>query len=174
MTPFRTVFRFALFAVLCASPALAAPGAAAKAGCATPEQVKAAQLRQFHYQLQVAALNCRGDDPSLPGKWQAYVQRHSGTLSENAKVLHGYFKSAAAFDRHNTILTNRESVVVHDMPGYCEIRAPMFDKAIGLNGPQLHAYASEVVSSPDNIHPCRDPKKAEEVKPEKKKTKKAD
>lgn len=134
--------------------------APALAACATPEQVKAAQLRQFHYQLQVAALNCRGDDPSLPGKWQSYVQRHSATLADNAKVMQGYFKSAAAFDKHNTALTNRESVAVHDTHGYCEMRAPMFDKALTLTGAQLASYAAETVGTPDNIRACQEQKKA--------------
>ncbi|OAN56048.1 heme utilization protein [Paramagnetospirillum marisnigri] len=140
------------------APLSAATGAATKAGCASTEQVTAAQLRQFHYQLQVAALNCRADDPSLPGKWQSYIQRHAATLSENAGILLRFFKSASAFDRHNTILTNRESVTVHEINGYCEMRAPQFDKAVSLTGSQLATYAAEVVGSPDNIRPCRDPK----------------
>ncbi len=157
MHPFR--------ATVCAVLLCAAWAAPAVAACATPEQVKAAQLRQFHYQLQVAALNCRGDDPSLPGKWQAYVHRHSGTLSDNAKVLQAHFKSASAFDRHNTMLTNRESARVHETPNYCETRALMFDKAAGLNGAQLSAYAAEMVASPDNVHPCREAKPMKGKKP---------
>ncbi|KIL99331.1 Large exoprotein involved in heme utilization or adhesion [Paramagnetospirillum magnetotacticum MS-1] len=141
--------------------------------CGTPEEVKAAQLRQFHYQLQVAALNCRGDDPSLPGKWSSYIHHHGGTMSVNANVMRGYFtrtgKGVAGFDRYNTVLTNQESVRVHETEGYCEINAPLFDKAIASNSQQLVALAGEVIGKPLDITPCAEPKKASaENKPKKK------
>ncbi|ARJ64476.1 heme utilization protein [Magnetospirillum sp. ME-1] len=133
--------------------------------CGTPEEVKAAQLRQFHYQLQVAALNCRGDDPSLPAKWSSYVHRHGGTMSVNANVMRGYFtrtgKGVAGFDRYNTVLTNRESVRVHETEGYCEINQPLFEKAIAANGQQLATLASETIGKPMDIAACAEPKKAE-------------
>ena len=109
-------FRTAALALALGLTALPALGA----GCGTPEEVRAAQLRQFHYQLQVAALNCRGDDPSLPGKWSSYVHRHGGTMSVNANVMRGYFtrtgKGMAGFDRYNTVLTNRESGLQANSP----------------------------------------------------------
>jgi hypothetical protein len=130
----------------------------AKQSCGSAEEIKAAQLRQFHYQLQVAALNCRGDDPSLPGKWSSYVHHHGGTMSANATVMRGYFtrtgKGVAGFDRYNTALTNRESVRVHETEGYCEMNAPLFDKAVKANGQQLIALAGETVGKPADIRPC--------------------
>jgi len=100
-------FRPAALALVLGLAALPALGAS----CGTPEEIKAAQLRQFHYQLQVAALNCRNDDPSLPGKWSSYIHHHGGTMSANANVMRGYFtrtgKGVAGFDRYNTVLTNR-------------------------------------------------------------------
>nr|WP_152426886.1 heme utilization protein [Paramagnetospirillum caucaseum] len=145
--------------------ALAALPAAAKSACGTPEEIKAAQLRQFHYQLQVAALNCRGDDPSLPGKWSTYVHRHGGTMSDNAKLMRGYFqrtgKGAASFDRYNTVLTNRESIRVHETEGYCEMHAPLFDKAASANGHQLIALAGETVGKPADISPCPETRQAD-------------
>lgn len=138
--------------------ALLAPAAAGAASCGSPDEVKAAQLRQFHYRLQVAALNCRGDDPSLPGKWAGYVHHHGGTMSENAKVMRGYFSrtgaGTAAFDRFNTVLTNRESVTVHETENYCELSAPLFDKAMHANAAQLIALAGEVVGRPADIAAC--------------------
>jgi hypothetical protein len=155
------VLRVVLFALLLA--VLSDP-AAAKPPCASPEQVKAAQLRQLHYELQVAALNCRGDVPEMPGKWQSYVHRHGGTLNDNARVLRDYFQGAAAFDRHNTVVTNRESVRVHETPGYCETHTAIFDKVLGLNGPQLSAYASEAVGDPMEIRACSHKPEAAKVK----------
>ncbi|CAA7619906.1 heme utilization protein [Magnetospirillum sp. SS-4] len=128
--------------------------AAVQADCASPEQVKAAQLRQMHYQLQVAALNCRGDYPDMPGKWQAYVQRHGAALGANARTMQGYFKSATAFDRHNTRITNRESVRVHDHPDYCGMSDAVFDKVVTLGAQQLAAYAGELVGRPTDIPAC--------------------
>lgn len=147
-----------VLAIAAASPALA------KGACATPEEVKAAQVRQFHYQLQVAALNCRGDDPSLPGKWSAYIHHHGGTMSDNAKVMRGYFqrtgKGMAGFDRHNTVLTNRESVRVHETEGYCEINAPLFDKAAKANAAQLAVLAGETVGHPIDVAACTEQRTA--------------
>lgn len=143
---------------LALTAAILAPAAASAASCGSAEEIKAAQLRQFHYRLQVAALNCRGDDPSLPGKWAGYIHRHGGTMSENAKVMRTYFSrtgaGVAAFDRFNTVLTNRESVTVHETEGYCELSAPLFDKAMHATSAQLVALAGEVVGRPTDISAC--------------------
>jgi hypothetical protein len=149
-------FRTAALALALGFTALPALGAS----CGKPEEIRAAQLRQFHYQLQVAALNCRGDDPTLPAKWSSYVQRHGGTMSVNANVMRGYFtrtgKGVAGFDRYNTVLTNRESVRVHETEDYCEMHQPLFEKAIAANGQQLATLASETVGRPVDIAPCGD------------------
>lgn len=141
-----------------------APTAATAASCGSAEEVRAAQLRQFHYRLQVATLNCRADDPSLPGKWGDYVHHHGGTMSENAKVMRGYFSrtgaGAAAFDRFNTVLTNRESITVHQTEGYCEMNASLFDRATRANAAQLTALAGEVVGRPTDIAPCTEQRMA--------------
>jgi hypothetical protein len=159
-------FRTAALALALGFAALPALGAS----CGTPEEIRAAQLRQFHYQLQVAALNCRGDDPSLPAKWSSYVHRHGGTMSVNANVMRGYFtrtgKGVASFDRYNTVLTNRESVRVHETEGYCEMHAPLFEKAIAANGQQLATLAGEMVGKPVDIPACTESAKAEK-KPKK-------
>lgn len=148
------------------------------AGCGTPEEIRAAQLRQFHYQLQVAALNCRGDDPSLPGKWGSYVHRHGGTMSVNANVMRGYFtrtgKGVAGFDRYNTALTNRESVRVHETEGYCEMNRALFERAIAANGQQLQILAGETVGRPQDIAACTETARAESAKAPKKVAKKGE
>ena len=158
MTLRRAALAFTLV-LAAASPALA------KGPCATPDEIKAAQVRQFHYQLQVAALNCRGDDPSLPGKWSTYVHHHGGTMTDNARVMRGYFqrtgKGAAGFDRYNTVLTNRESVRVHLTEGYCEVNAPLFDKAAGANAVQLTTLAGETIGHPSEMKACAETRKAE-------------
>jgi hypothetical protein len=145
----RSIACIGLLGLVAATPALANKGS-----CASPDQVKAAQLRQLHYQLQVAALNCRGDYPDMPGKWETYIHRHGSTLSANARTMQGYFKSAAAFDRYNTKITNRESVRVHETHEYCEQSHPIFDKVVTLAAPQLIAYAGEVVGAPMEISAC--------------------
>lgn len=154
-------YRPAALALVLSLAALPALGAT----CGTPEEIRAAQLRQFHYQLQVAALNCRADDPSLPGKWSSYIHHHGGTMSVNANVMRGYFtrsgKGVAGFDRYNTVLTNRESVRVHEIEGYCEMHRALFEKAIAANGPQLATLASETVGKPVDISPCGETRKAE-------------
>jgi hypothetical protein len=125
--------------------------------CANPEQIQAAQLRQLHNQLQVAALNCRGEDSSLHAKWGGYVGRFGSTLSDNAQVLRTHFKSPAAFDRYNTQVTNRESVRVHEVDSYCETRAQMFDQVMQMSPPQLIAFAGQTVGRPDHMSDCAAP-----------------
>jgi hypothetical protein len=165
---------FSLALVLC----FAALPAVAKGACGSPEEVRAAQLRQFHYQLQVVALNCRGDDPSLPGKWGAYIHHHGGTMSVNANVMRGYFtrigKGVAGFDRYNTVLTNRESIRVHETDGYCEMHAPLFDRATRANPQQLVTLAAETVGTPTDIALCTESAKAEPDKKQKRIASKAE
>lgn len=168
MHSFRAIACACLLSAVCAAPAFA------KSPCADPEQFRAVQLRQLHYELQVAALNCRGDIPDLPMKWQSYVQHHGATLSDNAKILRGYFRSAAAFDRHNTVITNRESVRVHETPGYCDLHAPLFDKVLTLGPQQLSTFAAETIGDPMEVSACShkpQAAKADNAKPVKKSTK---
>jgi len=122
--------------------------------CANSEQIQAAQLRQLHNQLQVAALNCRGEDATLHAKWGGYVGRFGSTLSDNAQVLRAHFKSPAAFDRYNTQVTNRESVRVHEIESYCETRAQIFDQVMTMSPAQLIAFAGETVGRPDMMSSC--------------------
>ncbi len=168
MNPFRAVICACLLSVACAAPATA------RIACANPEQVKAAQLRQLHYELQVAALNCRNDIPLMPTQWLNYVQRHGATLADNARVLRDYFKSTAAFDKHNTVITNRQSVLVHETPGYCEIHTSIFDKVATLTPPQLVAFAVETEGDPMEIHACPQHKAEATHKPKKAAKKKAE
>lgn len=148
MNLFRAIFCATVLAGLSIAPAVARPA------CANPEQVKAVQLRQLHDELQVAALNCRGALPEMPAKWEYYVRQHGATLAENARVLRGYFKSAAALDRHNTVVTNRLSAQVHETPGYCDLHVAMFDKVTALTPPQLLVFAAETEGDPMEIHAC--------------------
>jgi hypothetical protein len=139
--------------------------AAAKSACSTPEEVKAVQLRQLHNELQVAALNCRGDDPSMPGRYAAYVQRFGPALNSNAGELRRFFARTAGgdgnrgLDHFNTAVTNRESVRVHEIPGYCELHAPMFDKLMGMDQHQLVTFAAETVGTPEAVRSCGSPAK---------------
>lgn len=123
--------------------------------CASPEQLRAAQVRQMHNQLQVAALNCRADDASLREKWSAYVNRFSGTMAENAKVLRGLFKTPAGFDRYNTKVTNRESVRVHEIEDYCATRSQMFDQVMTMGPTQLADFAAATIGAPEHVRSCQ-------------------
>jgi len=160
--------------VLCvAAAAFVLPAAQGVAACATPEVIRAAQLRQFHDQLQVAALNCRADDPTMSDKWEAYVGRFGGTLGENARTLQRHFKGAAAFDRYNTQITNAESVRVHhDEADYCEKRSEYFGRVVTMTPDQLHGLAAEAVGKPSHIAAC--PTKAEKKPAKAKSTEKSE
>ncbi|MBC7954192.1 MAG: heme utilization protein [Rhodospirillaceae bacterium] len=133
----------AILTVSTALPALAA-------GCIAPAEARAMQVRQLHVQLQVASLNCRGDDPSLPGKYASYIHRFGGPLTDNAKVLRGHFaKNGGNMDRYMTVLANDESQRAHLVDGYCESHTPLFDKLSALKPHDLEHFASANVDKPD-------------------------
>lgn len=140
------------------------------------------QVRQLHIQLQVASLNCRADDPSLPGKYASYIHRFGAPLQDNAKVLKGHFaRSGGNMDRYMTTLANDESQRAHLVDGYCESHTPLFDKLASLKPNELEHFASSTMDKPDspvcggstvkqasaNIKPkasAKAPKKAEQPK----------
>lgn len=143
MNRFTCAAAAALLTVSASLPALAA-------GCISPAEARALQVRQLHVQLQVASLNCRGDDPSLPGKYAAYVNRFGGALSDNAKVLRSHFaKTGTNMDRYMTTLANDESQRAHMVQGYCESHTPLFDKLASLKPHDLEHFAAGTVDKPD-------------------------
>jgi hypothetical protein len=104
----------AIAAILTASAAFPALASS----CVSPAEARAMQVRQLHVQLQVASLNCRGDDPSLPSKYALYISRFGTPLADNAKVLRGHFaKNGGNIDRYMTVLANDESQRAHLVEG---------------------------------------------------------
>jgi len=133
----------ALLLASAALPAIAAP-------CVSPAEARAMQVRQLHIQLQVASLNCRGDDPSLPGKYASYIHRFGGQLNDNARVLKSHFaKNGGNIDRYMTVLANDESQRAHLVEGYCESHTPLFDKLASLKPSELEHFASATMDKPD-------------------------
>ncbi len=133
----------ALFSLSAALPAVAA-------GCVSPAEARAMQVRQLHVQLQVASLNCRVDDPSLPGKYASYINRFGGQLSDNAKVLRGHFaRNGGNIDRYMTVLANDESQRAHLVDGYCESHVPLFEKLSSLKPAELEHFAAATMDKPD-------------------------
>lgn len=140
----------ALLSVSCAVPALAAPA------CLSATDARAMQVRQLHIQLQVASLNCRADDPSLPGKYAAYVHRFDGALGDNARALKSYFARTGGgkdatrqMDRYVTVLANDESQRAHIAENYCEQHTPLFESLLGLKPRELEDFASRTIGSLD-------------------------
>ncbi len=168
--PFRcceaSLIRFCSAAVALAMTASAALPAFA-APCISPAEARAMQVRQLHIQLQVASLNCRGDDPSLPGKYAGYINRFGSSLNENARVLKSHFsKTGGNLDRYMTVLANDESQRAHQVEGYCESHTPLFDKLSSLKPSELEHFAATTMDKPDRPV-CSSPVKqaSAEVKP---------
>lgn len=108
------------------------------------------QVRQLHVQLQVASLNCRTDDPSLPGKYASYIHRFGSQLSDNAKVLRGHFaRNGGNIDRYMTVLANDESQRAHLVEGYCESHTPLFDRLASMKPAELEHFAVATMDKPD-------------------------
>lgn len=133
----------ALITVSTALPAFAG-------GCVNAAEARALQVRQLHVQLQVASLNCRDDDPSLPGKYASYIHRFGAPLSDNAKVLRGHFaRNGGNIDRYMTVLANDESQRAHLVDGYCEGHAPLFEKLSSMKPSELEHFAAATMDKPD-------------------------
>lgn len=119
-------------------------------GCVNATEARALQVRQLHVQLQVASLNCRTDDPSLPGKYASYIHRFGSPLSENAKVLRVHFaRSGGNIDRYMTVLANDESQRAHVVDNYCERHTPLFDRLSSLKPSELEHFAAATMDKPD-------------------------
>lgn len=120
------------------------------ASCISPSEARALQVRQLHIQLQVASLNCRTDDPSLPGKYATYIYRFGSQLNENAKILRGHLsRQGVNIDRYMTSLANDESQRAHQIDGYCESHVPLFDKLHALKASELEHFAAATMDKPD-------------------------
>lgn len=120
------------------------------ASCISPTEARALQVRQLHIQLQVASLNCRTDDPSLPGKYATYIHRFGGQLNENAKILRGQFsRQGVNIDRYMTSLANDESQRAHLVDNYCESHVPLFEKLHALKPAELEHFAAATMDKPD-------------------------
>lgn len=143
----NAIATLATFAALAAAqPALASQA------CLNSAEARAWQVRQLHIQLQVASLNCREDDASLPGKYGNYVQRFNSALGDNAKILRGYFsRSGSNLDRQMTVMANEESQRAHLVDNYCEGHVPLFDRLAALKPRELEGFATTVVDKPDNL-----------------------
>ncbi|HLO75086.1 MAG TPA: heme utilization protein [Magnetospirillum sp.] len=119
-------------------------------GCVNAAEARAMQMRQLHIQLQVASLNCRADDPSLPGKYASYIHRFGSQLNDNAKVLRGHFsRNGGNIDRYMTVLANDESQRAHLVEGYCEKHVPLFESLSSLKPQELEQFASVTMDKPD-------------------------
>lgn len=168
------IARIAVLTVLVS--ALAAT-AAAKPPCFNAAEMRAAQMRQLHVQLQVASLNCRAGFPELPGQYASYVQRFAPALNSNAKVLEDHFSQhfgkdhRRQFDRFVTSLANEESQRAHQIPDYCEDHAPLFDKIMGLKHQELEGFAARAVAHPVAAACAAETKPAKTDKPAAKKDK---
>lgn len=137
-------------AAFAAALTLSAALPAVAGGCISPTEARALQVRQLHIQLQVASLNCRADDPSLPGKYASYINRFGGQLNENAKILRGHFaRSGGNIDRYQTVLANDESQRAHLVEGYCESHTPLFEKLSSLKPAELEHFAAATMDQPD-------------------------
>lgn len=148
--------RAAALAVLM-SAAVAAP-LAAKPACYTPEEVRAAQLRQLHTEMMVAALKC--GDPELRSKYNEYVRRFGSPLNQNAKVLQSHFArhygkdQTRQFDRYITQLANDASIRAQSTADYCGIQEPLFDKVLALKPAELEGFATGQVGKPHAATAC--------------------
>lgn len=116
--------RAARFLLLAASASHGFEAAIASA-CWHPNEIVAAQVKDFQYLLMVGTLRCRAANPAVATSYNQFVTRHQGTLNSSAIVLKAHFLreigiagGQKAYDEHATLLSNRHSAR-HDAPSFC-------------------------------------------------------
>lgn len=133
--------------------ATAALPAAAASSCLTASETRAAQLRTLHVGLMVAALKCDGGW-QVRDRYNAYVDRFGGLLSDNADVLRRYFGRAfgrerdTRFDRYMTRLANDASMAAPSTVEYCQSNLDILDNLLAMSDDDIALFASAIVEVP--------------------------
>lgn len=134
---------------------MAAPGS-----CQTPVEVQASQLRQLQTEFMVAALRCQHHPENLPAKYNTFVKKFGGSLSENARVLREHFTrnygkdQSRRFDSYITTLANEASIRSLGIQQFCETAGPLFDQALKVGKPELAAFAADAVRGENALPAC--------------------
>lgn len=128
-------------------------GGGAEAACYSAPEYRAARVRQLQTELMVAALSCaRHPELALRTKYNEFVNRFGPHLADNATVLRGHFarhygkRREREFDSYITSLANEASMRALAVDDYCRAVAPMFDRVLRLEEPQLEAFAADVTA----------------------------
>ena len=139
----------ALLCVAFAAPVLAKPL------CYTPQDIKAMQVRQLHYELMVAALKCQGGEVDFRAKWSDWVDRFGNAMTTNASHLRGLFnrlgKGQSGLDRYVTQLSNNASMRAQYAEDYCGSRAQMFEAVLPLNASEMESWAVDRMDKPQQV-----------------------
>lgn len=155
----------ALAAALVMSIALPA---AAKPICYQPAEIRAMQFRQLQVELMVAALKCRGVDPSFRDKYAGYIGKVGPALNSNAQQLRAMFtrlgKGAAQLDRYMTDLSNEASMRSLHMEDYCERQDQLFATVLSMKPQEIEAFAADTVEKPHSPASCQQPPAPKPVK----------
>jgi hypothetical protein len=148
----RTAVVAAALILTTAAPAVAKPV------CYKPTEVRAVQFRQLQIELMVAALKCRGVDPSFQDKYAGYVGKVGPALSRNAQELRAMFarqgKGSAALDRFVTDLSNEASIRSLATEDYCEAQDAKFEKLLAMKPHEVEAFAAETMERPNMPANC--------------------
>lgn len=139
----------AVAALVCLT--IAAP-AFAKQQCYTPQDIRAMQVRQLHYELMVAALKCQGTEVDFRGKWSTWVNRFGTTMNANATHLRGMFgrlgKGQSGMDRYVTQLSNDASMRAQHVEEYCDTQVKLFDTVLELAPHEMENWAANSIEKP--------------------------
>ena len=167
--------RLTVTAVLCgllsASPALAG------SACFNAEEAKAGHLRTLQQEFNVAALNCQSSDPNDPtpsihDRYNSFVSKFGGKLSENAHAVRAHFQRAGGnLDNWMTRVANDAGQRVMSDPDYCQRASDNLDKALALQPHELDSFATTAIGYDRYVEECPGPKQA--PAPTKKKSKHA-
>lgn len=150
--------RFARVAALAALPSLAllTTTAFAAPSCWYPNEVKAAQLRDFHAMLMVGTLQCRTSNKFAIERYNDFVSTQRGLLDANSNVLkahflreHGIQDGQGAYDRYATSLANNQSARASDA-GFCSTIDTFIRMATAASQPDLLILAQSISTAPES------------------------
>lgn len=150
-----------IFGSLIAATLLFSVGSANAASCFTVDEAKDARFRVFQQGLNVAALNCRTNDPaalSFQDRYNRFVSQFDGVLKDNAAALRRHFGRAGALDLWMTKVANDAGQRVYSDPDYCQTALENLDQVVTMEPVAAREFAVTATPTHAFISICAPPK----------------
>lgn len=146
----------AVLAVLAGLSVTAMP-ASAQRSCWSPQQVKAAKVRDLQTLLMVGALQCRTSGHDVLKGYNRFVvnsrsviQGHNDVLRARFVSVHGTREGQRAYDRFTTALANDHAANT-GASDFCPSMVALADQAASSSRVELEALADRLIDRPRGV-----------------------